>query len=216
MKMSSSSIYLLDQSFNGFVDEEYKNSWLFSTIIWDVLLEKYMHDEIQTPYGYKKGIIGFGGNQLQRQLNEIINNCDSISDRICWELSMQQIFFSKDKDIVAQGIKDFLVNNNKFHLTDEGVSYLALEHIAERFDQIADDILENDEKKYPYFVFKNTSVDDNVEYWFEQYDKETDEYKDKSLKDWDTVIAEFVKIDDGKISFINNIDYFKYMSGLID
>ena len=207
--MSSSSIYVLDQNFNGAVGEEYINSWWFSPIIWNVLLRKYMYDEIQTPYGYEKSIIGPGGNELIMQLNEIINNCDSISDRICWKLSMQQIFFSKDKDIVAQGIKDFLTYNKKFHLTDEGQSILELDHIAERFNQIADDISEIDEEEYPNFVLKNSSVDDGVKKWFEQYVEENDEYKDKSLRDWDTVIAEFVKIDDGKISFINNIDYFK-------
>ncbi|WP_175560634.1 hypothetical protein [Paenibacillus sp. NAIST15-1] len=171
-----------------------------------------MHNEILTPYGYKKSLIGLDGDKLQRQLNEIINNCNNISDRICWEISMQQIFFTKDKDIVVRGIKDFLVNNKEYHLNDDGVSCLEYEHIAERFNQIADNISDIDEKKSPYFVFKNTSVDDGVEYWFEQYDEETEEYKEKSLKDWDKLIAEFVKIEDGQISFINNLDYFKQIN----
>lgn len=52
--MSYSSIYLIDDSFNGSVEFEYRNSWWFSPIIWDVLLDKYMRKEIQTPFGYKR------------------------------------------------------------------------------------------------------------------------------------------------------------------
>jgi hypothetical protein len=204
-----SSIFMIDQNFNGVEELEYQNSYWFTPIIWNVLLDKYMHDEIQTPDGYTKSFIGFGGYELQQQLNKIINNCDSISDRICWEISMQQIFFSKDKNIIAEAIKDFLVNNNKFYLSDEDISYLNTAHIAERFNQIADDILKIDKENYPHFVFKNNSIDDGVQSWFSEYDDETDESKEKSLNEWNTVIAEFVEIDDGKISFINNINYFK-------
>jgi hypothetical protein len=114
--MGSSSIYMIDHNFNGIEDFEYNNSWLFAPIIWNVLLNKYMRHDIQTPYGYRKGLIGFGGNK---------------------------------------------------------------------------------------------SVDDGVESWFSKYDDETDEYKEKSLNECSTVIAEFVKINDGEITFINNFNYFK-------
>ncbi len=210
--MSVSSLYLVDQDFYGIESKEYANSWLFAPIVWGVLLDKYLRDEIQTPYGYKKSFIGLGGDQLQRQLNEVVNNCNDIADRICWELSMQQIFFSKDKDIIAQGINDFLTNNKKFDLNDEGVSPLEREHIVERFNQMVDDILAIDETKHPNFVFKNTSVDDGVERWFYDYDEEIDESRDKSLKEWDKVIAEFVKIARGDLSFVNNVEYFTCLS----
>lgn len=206
--MSSSSLWLIDKEFNGVVGSEYKNSWWFSPIVWDVLLDKYMYNEIQTPYGYKKSLIGTGGRELGVKLNNIINNCNNLSDRICWELTNQQVFFTKDKEVIAQGIKNFVVNNKQFHISDEGVSYLEYEHIKERFNSIANDILEINHELYPYFVFKNTSVDDSVEYWFEHYDEETDEYRSKSLKEWDKVITEFVSIIDGKISFSTNIEYF--------
>ena len=203
--MSSSSIFVMDQDFNGFETIEYENSWWFSPNVWDVLLDKYMHDEIQTPYGYKKSLIGIGGDQLQRQLNEVVNNCNDSADRICWELSMQQIFFSKDKNIVSQGIKDFLINNKKFNLNDEGISPLEREHIVERFKQIVDDILAIDETKHPNFVFKNTSVDDGVGYWFYGYDEDIDDSRRKSLDEWDKVITEFVKIDGENLSFVDNV-----------
>lgn len=72
----------------------------------------------------------------------------------------------------------------------------------------ADDISALDEKEYPYFVFKNTSVDDNVESWFSVYDEETDDYVDKSIKDWDKFLAEFVIIENGEIvKFISNREF---------
>lgn len=85
---------------------------------------------------------------------------------------------------------------------------LEREHIIERFNEIADDISALDEKEYPYFVFKNTSVDDNVESWFSVYDEETDDYVDKSIKDWDKFLAEFVIIENGEIvKFISNREF---------
>lgn len=85
---------------------------------------------------------------------------------------------------------------------------LEREHIIERFNEIADDIFALDEKEYPYFVFKNTSVDDNVESWFSVYDEETDDYVDKSIKDWDKFLAEFVIIENEQIkNFISNRDF---------
>lgn len=203
--MSSSSLYVIDRNYYGKVREKYPNSWWFAPIVWDVLFDKYMRAEIETPFGYKKSIVNDGAKLLPR-LNALVNQCQSLADRICWELSMQQIFFSKDKDAVANAIKDFIKNNQKVHAASE--SYLELEHIAERFNRIADDIVGIDEEAYPCFVLKNTSVDDGVKFWFEQYNEETAEYQDKSLKDWDSFIAELVTIEDGAISFVSNTDYF--------
>lgn len=208
--MSRSSLWVMDSNFNGLESIEYRNSWWFSPVVWDVLLDKYMHDDIQTPYGYKKSLIGFGSEGLDRKLNESVNNCDNFADRICWELSNQQVFFTKDKKEIAQAIKDFAKNNTRFHICkDEGVSVLTFGHIVERFEKIANDILEVDEKEYPNFIFKNTSVDDGVEYWFEKYDEESEEYSSESLKKLDKMVTEFVVIEDGKIKeFVNNLKYF--------
>lgn len=167
-----------------------------------------MKMDILTPFGFKKSII-MDGAELMPKLNGIINDCDVMADRICWELSNQQVFCTKDKEIIAQSIRDFISINSAFHIDNEsGVSFLEMEHIKKRFNEIADDILAIDEEKYPHFVFKNTSVDDNVEYWFRGYDEEDEPIK-KSLKDWDKVIAEFVFIEEGKIRFATNIDMFK-------
>lgn len=207
--MSCSSLYGIKKDYTGEELYEYRNSWLFSPIVMGVLPEKYIPHKIQTPYGFKKSIIGMGGQEIWKKTNSKINNCDNTPDRICWEMSNQQIFFTKDKECIADSIRKFVEQNKDYNKSDEdNLSSLEREHIIERFNEIADDILGLDENEYPYFVFKNTSVDDNVEYWFSHFDEETDEYTDKSIKDWDKFLAEFVVIEDGKISkFISNLDY---------
>lgn len=205
--MSYSSLYGIKSDYTGEILYEYKNSWLFSPIIWGVLPDKYIPLEIQTPYGYKKGIIGSSGNEVWSKTNDKINHCEDTADRICWEMSNQQIFFTKDKKYISENIKKFVEQNKSYDKSEEdNLSPLEREHIIERFNEISDNILSIDEIEYPYFVFKNTSVDDGVERWFNDY--ENDEYGTKSIKDWDEFLAEFVVINDGKIEeFISNLDY---------
>ena len=66
-----------------------------------------------------------------------------------------------------------------------------------------------DENEFPYFVFKNTTVDDNVERWFEKYDEESDEYISCAMSEnTDNFYREFVFIKDRKIDkFVSNKDY---------
>lgn len=205
--MSYSSLYGIKSDYTGEILYEYKNSWLFSPIIWGVLPDKYIPLEIQTPYGYKKGIIGSSGNEVWSKTNDKINHCEDTADRICWEMSNQQIFFTKDKKYISENIKKFVEQNKSYDKSKEdNLSPLEREHIIERFNEISDNILSIDEIEYPYFVFKNTSVDDGVERWFNDY--ENDEYGTKSIKDWDEFLAEFVVINNGKIEeFISNLDY---------
>jgi hypothetical protein len=137
-----------------------------------------------------------------------VNSCDALPDRIVWELSNQQIFFAKDKNIVADGIRQFLNSNLKYDRTKEGSFPLEQEHIKERWLEIAADI-ENLSDDYEYFIFKNTSVDDGVERWFEKYNEDSGEYEPSSLKGIKEYVTEFVTIDGAKISFKSNLDYFK-------
>lgn len=205
--MSRSSLYGIKKDYTGEELYEYQNSWLFTPIVMGILPEKYIPKEIQTPYGFKKSIIGFNGQDIWSKTNDKINNCNNTPDRVCWELSNQQIFFTKDKNCIADCIRKFIEQNKRYDKSKEdGKSPLEREHIAERFNEIADDILGLDENEYPYFVLKNTSCDDGVEYWFKSYDEDTDEYKEKSLKEWDKFLAEFVVIENGKIeNFISNL-----------
>lgn len=207
--MSYSSLYGIKKDYIGEIINKYKNSWWFSPIVWSVLPDKYIPQEIITPYGFKKGIIGFDGNEIWKKTNKKINNCDNTSDRICWELSNQQIFYTKDKKCIADNIRRFIIDNNKYDKSKEdGLSPLEREHIINRFNQIAHDIENLDENEYPYFVFKNTSVDDEVERWFCKYNEKTEEYEAKSLKEWDEFLAEFVVIEDDKITkFISNLKF---------
>lgn len=208
--MSYSSLFVIKKDFMGESVIDYRNSWLFSPMVWSVLCDKYIPRDIQTPYGYKKSIITDISGELHRKLNNKVNNCENTPDRVCWEMSNQQIFFTKDKECIAESIKKFVEQNKQYDKSKEdNISPMEREHIIERFNEIADHILEIDENKYPYFVFKNNSVDDGVEYWFREYDEETDEYNPKSLDKWDKTLAEFVVIENGTITeFIDNLDFF--------
>lgn len=206
--MSCSSLWGIRSDYVGERLTEYKNSWLFAPIIWRILPDKYIPDEIATPYGYKKGIIGINGEEIWKKTNDKINHCEDAPDRICWELTGEQIFFTKDKKCIADNIRKFVEQNKKYDRNNDGNYPLEQEHIIERFGEIAADIEGLDETEYPYFVLKNTSCDDGVERWFRQYNEETDEYEEKALKDWDKFLTEFVVIEDGKIArFIDNTDY---------
>lgn len=208
--MSSSSIYGIRKDYTGEKILEYKNSWCFSPIIWRVLPDKYIHDYIQTPYGYKKGIIGMDENDVWTRTNKVINECDNTPDRVCWEMSNQQIFHTSDKQIISDSIMQFLKQNNTYDVSEkDNIPVLKREHIIERFSEIANDILSIDENEFPYFVFKSTTVDDGVERWFEKYDEESDEYVPCAMSEnTDDFYAEFVFFKDGKIDkFISNKDY---------
>ena len=204
--MSYSSLYGIKPDYTGEIVNEYKNSWWFSPIVWNVLSDKTLPRDFM---GYVQSIIGLHGQEVWKKINTKMNNSENTPDRICWEMSNQQIFFTKDKECIATNIRQFVEQNKAYDKSDEdNLSPLEREHIIERFNEIADDIVVLDENEYPYFVFKNTSVDDGVEFWFSSYDEESDEYTDKSINDWDKLLAEFVVIENDQIvKFISNLDY---------
>lgn len=204
--MSHSSLYGIDKDYKGNVIEEFRNSWLFAPIVWDVLAEKYIPPRKLISHGFKRNIIH--DTSLWNEVNNEINNCDNAADRICWEFSGQQVFFTKDKSCVANAIRDFINQNNNYcRDTEDNVPVLEREHIIERFEKIASaiELLPEDT---PYFVMKNTSVDDSVERWFEKYDDEQQEYVESSLSQVHELVTEFVVIEDGRIvNFINNLEF---------
>jgi len=200
----------MDTDYRGFESVEFRNSWLFSPIVWDVLMEKYLcrYNRSQfiengtKPIGFMSAMRFNKCLNINRKLNEKINNCDCMSDRVLWEMANQQIFFTKDKIFVSNCIKEFL-NLNASYMSEYGG------HITERFLEISECILNVDENESPCFIFKNTSVDDNVEYWFEKYDEDTGEYIDRALTELDERVSEFVLISNGNMDFVSNIDFFK-------
>ena len=184
--MSESSLFVINKDYFGEEICTYKNSWLFVPCIWRVLCKEYLKKEFSM------------FDNFIPTLNEKINNSDMLYDRICWELSMQQIFFSRNKTVVAQAIRTFIKCHSSEHFGES--------HI-ERFEEIAKDIENIDENEYPFFVFKNTSCDDHVESWFCRNGS------DISLKDASNLLCEFVVIEDGQITdFISNIE-FDYENG---
>ena len=213
--MSCSSLYGIKKDFTGEEIAEYRNSWWFTPIVRGVLPEKYVPSLVFTPYGFKNSIIGLQGNEIWKATNDCVNKCNSTADRVCWELSNQQIFFSKDKVCIANAIRQFLADNKSYDKSDEdGICILEREHIIERFQEIANDIENLDETEYEYFVFKNTSCDDNVEYWFSKRDEETGEYVSRPISEIkDEFIAEFVVIVNDSIKeFIDNRKFFNKLN----
>jgi hypothetical protein len=99
---------------------------------------------------------------------------------------MQSIFFAKNKKEVADTILQFGEKNKTIFFSN-------------RYREIAAEIAGIDGEKYPYFLFKNTSVDDAVEKWFEKYNEEAEEYEPISLAENPESVTEFVIIEGGKI-----------------
>lgn len=196
--MSYSSLWVMDKDFKGEKIEEFKNSWLFSPFVWDSLYDKYITFGGLNEFGGKRTFMidAMFDNTISPKLNEKLNNSQSFSDRVLWEMSNQQIFYAKDKECIKSAIEEF-VNNYKIE-----------DHIKDRFIEISESIMNIDETEYPYFIFKNTSVDDNVEYWFRKYNEEEYEHRNIPLSEIDKIVTEFVIIKDNKMKFTNNIDYF--------
>lgn len=201
--MSYSSLWTIDKDFYGHEDQEYGNSHLFSPIAWDILFNKYLPSRANSSYGKMSFIAAsMFDESIEKSLNKKINETDNESDRVVWEMTNQQIFFTKDKIFISDNIKKFV---NEYS-TD---NFLSKDHIKERFLKIADDILGLDENESPYFIFKNTSVDDNVEYWFRSYDDETDEYINSPLYELEKEVTSVVVIEDNKIKgWVSNLNFF--------
>lgn len=200
--MSYSSLWGIDSKWSGKRLTEYRNSWLFCPISWNVLLCKYVKPEERTDYGYVwtnymswVGIHGSATADMRwRILNERINNCGIQYDRVLWELSQLSVFNAKDKDFVAECIEKFVKNNMVGN-----PEYQDCDHIFERFREVAEDI-RNLPRRVKYFVIKGTSCDDNVEWWF---------YR-KRLCSWDKKVCEFTLIEDQKVvGFASNLEMCK-------
>ena len=203
--MSCSSLYGITKDYKGKEIIEYKNSWYFSPVVWNVLSDKLLPRK----HGYPQNVIGFGGQEVWKNINNILNNSDFLADRVLWELSNQAIFKTKDKNIIADCIRDFLKVNNKYDKSDEdNVPILKRDHIIERWNEIAIDIEDLNEEEFPFFVFKNTSCDDSVESWFIKYNEESDGYEERGLNECEDLVTEFVIIEnDSIINYIPNTEY---------
>lgn len=201
--MSYSSLWTMDKKLMGKEEKEFRNSWLFTPIALDVLFHKYMPWKKVNRFGDKSNYITetMFDKTINKELNSLINNSEITEDRIIWEICNQQVFFSKDKEFVSECINKFIEINKEFMKDCQ-------EHIFDRFEVVAESINTIDVDNQPYFVFKNSSCDDSVEYWFNGYDEEKYEYFDRSLLDLNEYITEFVVIKNNNIKeFIPNIKF---------
>lgn len=205
--MSHSELYVMDKDSNGESLYDFSNSWLFSPVVWDILYHKYIPG---TPAdrNYMSASM-FDGGETWRMLNSEINDSSEQVDRIAWELSQQQTFFTKDKEFVASCIEKFFDVNERY-TTD-----IKNDSIFDRAKEIAESIRSLDESTQPYFAFKNTSCDDGVERWFiGDYSEEDGEYARIGLRDQTVHCTEFVYIEDDKIKeFVSNLVYFEEEKG---
>lgn len=199
--MSYSELWEINRNWSGKVYKEYKNSWLFCPIVWDILLLKYIpEEERKSVYGmvsnsYMSWLLfatkdNLAENEKSIKLNKKICNSGCEYDKVVWDLSNLAVFNTADKEFIADCIIEFINNHDEYfdNCDDE---------ITKRFIEIANDI-----RKLPrrckYFVFHGTSCDDNVEYWF---------YR-KRLCSWKENICEFAIIKNNKIvDYKNNLEF---------
>lgn len=212
--MSYSSLYLIDHKTALHETIDFGNSWLFSPVTWEIITHSYALDEIKTDYRIARSLIhGPDSDSLYKILNRRINESPCMADRVLWELSNQQMFFAKDKDLVADSIIEFYENHKNDTLLYNNDNNLSLEHIKSRWFGLADAIRNINVDEVKYFIHKNTSVDDTVELLFDSpYDE--DDYdegcvplytlndlikSEKGGKDY--AYFEIVHINDGKMTF---------------
>lgn len=188
--MSGSSLWGITIDGNGVELEEYQNSWLYAPIVW-----KYLYE---TQYTEQEKVEKFGPVSYY-MMPDVMNDMwkkmidlDHTPEQVNYFVTMEYVFFAKDIPLVAKAIREVVT---KLELDEES------SHIAERFEQMAKDIEALDVVKYPYFVFKNTSVDDNVERWFEMYIEEPeegeDDYKETTIFERKDITVGFVIFEDG-------------------
>lgn len=200
--MSYSQLYVLDKKLKPAYIEEFQNSWLFPIPIFRYLVNKYASEvDKEKARQMNSGFKGFdynepinpitffmfGGDLKFNEINEKINNSDSLTDRIGWEMINQQMFYSKHKDLIVKAIK-------KLQVLCKGD--------AERFSEVAKKISEIECEEQPFFIFKNNTIDDGVERYFYYYNEETDEEETKSLFEYQGKISfDLVDLEGGRVKF---------------
>lgn len=192
--MSYSSLITMDKDYLAYEVDEFANSWLFAPMLWTLLTRKYFPKDVDT--------FILSGRHMDK-LNQLMNSTPTTFEQICWELSLQQIFSTKDKHVVAHAIRECIKVNDSIKNEDtDDTGILQTPHIVERWEEIAKSIEELDEEEYPYFIFKTNSIDDSAWQWFGVEG-------DQSLKDYKkSGFPEFVLIKDGKVTgWINHLDF---------
>lgn len=197
--MSYSELWEINRNWSGKVYKEYKNSWLFCPIVWDLMFLKYIpQEERKDVYGenfnnYMSWILWSSTrNERINKLNAKILDSDCESDKIVWDLSNLVVFNWNDRKFISDCITKFIENHNDFFENHD-------EEIRKRFEEIANDI-SNLPHRCKYFVIHGSSCDDNVESWFEH----------KRLSSWNEFICDFALISNNKlIGYSDNLKITK-------
>lgn len=208
--MNMCRLYVMDKRYYGTVLNSFDDTLWFTPVIWHILLEKYVAELFVRNPKLRHQIGKEEGRRAIHQLNDRLALMDEKTDRVCWELSHEQVFFTKDKHIIADAILQFTIQNLDV-IRIGGDSLLESRKVFNRFTEIAAAIRAIDENIYPYFIFQSTGVHDNVSDWFRKINEETGQYESRSLRDASDVYTEFVYIKrDGRIhGFYTNLEYFK-------
>lgn len=203
--MSYSSLWTINNEFDGKEEEVFQNSWLFAPIVMDALYYKYLPNKATfTKEGEKSGFIldNMHDNSLWNELRDSIFNKENTIDCMMWNIIVESIFFTQNKNFVADSIEKFK-NDNVDYFSSRG------ELVLERFEEVISSIRNIGEENLA-FAFKCTSCDDGVENWFEIWDDDKDDCIDITLDKQDTVVASFVFIENNKIKgYVTNLMFFE-------
>ena len=155
IEMSYSTLYGIDENGKGHVLKEYKNSWLFSPTVWELLNEKFNSG----------GFFMHGLEKLEEKIDDLASDD---FERHIWEMTMQRCFFTQGKQFILNSIEMFINRYTNFSYKNSYMTKAKTfdSECFDRFREIAKDIEGIDVDKYPYFIFKNTSLDDQVENLF--------------------------------------------------
>lgn len=196
--MSCSSIWVMDEDFRGKKALEFQNAHLSFPIIMTVIYHKYLPKRVRYINDEKAFFIlddsyyeQVHDISLHQELKIAVEDSNSTVDNAVWDFINGTIFFTKDKDFLAENLEKFL-ESNLSEISDYG------EYVLIRFKEMIETI-KNLDTKHKAFVFKANSVDSYIENWFEQYNEDEDEYKEVSLRESVPYDASFVFVDNKRI-----------------
>lgn len=176
-EINYASMYGIKSNFTVEELKQYKNSWFFLSQIDIILGGKYLN--IKDTHKMMLSLSDL------RKLERKVSKAKITEDCILWLLEHQQIFFTKDKEFIADCIQKFLMGNIRYYHPDNS-------NLIEFYNEIRRDILKLDENEHPYFAFNITS--------------DTFEDIPVSLKEKDEDVVDFVYIENGKIKkLISNL-----------
>lgn len=194
--MSCTTVFMLDDDFCIHQHEEIHNGLVMPSF-WEDLWERYAppHELVLNPH-----FMVFNEEKQDKifnLLNEGLEERGVFYDKVIYKLTFQNIFKTSDIEHITTALTSFGLSSKR-------------EAVTKRCFELIESLKKIDIKKYPYFIIKLTSVDDNVVGWFITRDCE-DETHWVSLRFCKEEVCDFVDIDweTEQLTIINNLDFFK-------